>query len=111
MDQFTPNHSDYMFIDSCIDMYNIEKYLNATDISQLFKTITRIPRYLGRHDSNELITVGMHSIIVSEIMVLEGKDQLHGLIHDIGEAITGDIITPVKSMCPELNQLEGLIDV
>lgn len=53
------------------------------------------------------MTVIQHSIMVSEIC--DPGDELAGLLHDASEAYTGDFPTPLKEMCPELQEVENRI--
>lgn len=52
-----------------------------------------------------------HSLLVAEMAATEGdaRSVLGHLVHDVAEAYTGDIISPVKAAVPELATLENRI--
>lgn len=54
-------------------------------------------------------SVAQHSVLVSEKCAPE--DALWGLLHDAGEAYTGDCIRPLKRLLPEFKRIENVIQV
>lgn len=71
--------------------------------------LSNIKRYNGRFS----VTVLEHSFAMYEHLNNAGKatrdELLYALIHDAAEAYIGDLIAPVKSMCPEFVALEESI--
>lgn len=71
--------------------------------------LSNIKRYNGRFS----VTVLEHSFAMYEHLNNAGKatrdELLYALIHDAAEAYIGDLIAPVKSICPEFAALEGAI--
>lgn len=71
-------------------------------------SLARQTRYNGHHNG-ELYSVGQHAVLVSVILEdmypCEWALAYEGLHHDDAETYTGDIITQIKHLCPELREL------
>jgi hypothetical protein len=75
------------------------------DILDIAHGLAAEVRWAGQ--TKRRMTVVQHSIMVSEIC--DPRDALAGLLHDASEAYTGDFPTPLKQMCPELQEVENRI--
>lgn len=82
----TLNHDD-------IDVYDISNSLN------------QLKRFVGHYKDKEPLTVAQHTFLVMDIArIIYPKDDevlYDCLLHDFGEAYTGDIPTPVKTVLGE----------
>ena len=62
----------------------------------------------------EFYSVAQHSVHVSDFLGdhygLDATLRLVGLLHDASEAYLGDLITPVKAMCPQFKVLEMKVE-
>lgn len=57
-------------------------------------------------------SVASHSVLVSQILYHMGESihvQYEGLMHDATEAFMGDMVTPLKRLCPEYARIEGKV--
>lgn len=73
-------------------------------------SLSRLNRYVGH--TLKVYSVAEHSLWVSKWLELRGESvevQLHGLIHDMPEAYTGDINSPLKNL-PANSTLRRLED-
>lgn len=71
--------------------FNIEN--DAPSIMAVAISLCREGRYAGA--GLRWFPVGLHSFVVADL--LPDRLKFHGLMHDSGECITGDIPSPVKS--------------
>lgn len=71
----------------------LDPHPDAIDIEHIAYTLSRINRFLGI-TKGEPYSVGQHCVEGAKI--IPQKYKLAYLLHDGGEAYTGDIITPVK---------------
>jgi hypothetical protein len=51
-------------------------------------------------------SVAQHSLLVSYLVPQRGTLPLQGLLHDMTEAVMGDLSTPVKALFPEYKRFE-----
>jgi len=80
--------------------------INLVSIAQ---ALARINRFAGNFSS---ISVAQHAYVVSALVARMGgdaKEQLAALHHDDAEAFIGDIPSPVKQLCPDIQVLENEI--
>ncbi len=74
----------------------------CVSLERCAQTLARICRYTGNipEDSTLMLySVAQHSVLVSRIVEFWGfskQEQASGLLHDVHEALMGDISTPVK---------------
>jgi hypothetical protein len=80
--------------------------VSLTDIAT---SLSKICRFNGH--INRMFTVAEHSIIGCRLLQTMGKwpEAFEFLLHDTGEAYTGDIILPLKELFPELEKFEDVI--
>lgn len=89
-----------------VDLYQPEP--DTIDFADIAMALGRLNRYNGH--TTRPYTVAEHSIRMSYLVPEE--DAVWALVHDAAEAFTGDIISPVKRLCPELYVMErALLDV
>lgn len=77
------------------------------DIRDIAAGLSGQGRYAGQMITG--YTVAQHSLLCSEY-VEEGYE-LHALLHDAAEAYIGDVPTPVKTLCPALQEVERRIQL
>jgi 5'-deoxynucleotidase YfbR-like HD superfamily hydrolase len=61
----------------------------------------------------EFYSVAQHSVYVSRLLFESPKDNLDafaGLMHDAAEAYTGDMVSPLKQLCPDFKLIEKRIE-
>jgi 5'-deoxynucleotidase YfbR-like HD superfamily hydrolase len=81
------------------------KQIDPVDIAHALALTCRFGGHLPRHYS-----VAQHSIYVAQVAGIIGSTlYLEGLLHDAAEAYIGDVITPVKALCPQFHELEKRI--
>lgn len=83
-----------------VDLYNPDpETIRWDDIAH---TLSGACRFNGH--TRRFYSVAEHSVRVS--FGVPEEDALWGLIHDAAEAYIGDIVSPVKRLCPELYVVE-----
>lgn len=71
----------------------------------LVVSVCRIPRFIGH--SNAVYTVGRHLINGANANIVFTKEGLRAwLLHDLHEALVGDMPAPMKKYCPGFQELE-----
>lgn len=81
----------------------------AICIEDIAHSLSHICRYGGH--TPEHYSVAQHSCMVANLLVPHGPDYaLAGLLHDAHEAYIGDIVTPLKRLLPEIEDMEDAID-
>jgi uncharacterized protein len=89
---------------------NIKFYLDdphkneCVRVSDLVEPIAEICRFNNLLAS--FYSIAEHSYLVS----LETDNPLLGLLHDLSEAVIGDLLSPVKGFCPDYKILENRVD-
>lgn len=76
-------------------------------IEEIARVLSNICRWGGQ--TYLFYSVARHCVEVSRQLEKHGASlhtQLQGLLHDASEVFIGDIITPVKKLCPEIRELE-----
>ena len=79
-------------------------------IEDIAHNLTLIPRFAG--NTTRPHTVAEHSILVMQMVEQAGgtpQQMLEGLLHDAGEAYTGDIPAPVKTAVPAIREYEDSV--
>ena len=77
-------------------------------IHAIAHSLCRISRFVGHTLGHPSYSVAQHSVLVSGI--LPTQYALAGLLHDIAEAFTGDVATPMKILCPDVRAIEERIE-
>jgi hypothetical protein len=85
------------------------------DIEDIAWHLSRLPRFCGATIPSIPYSVAQHSIqVMREFSVNTPIMQMHGLLHDAGEAYIGDIPSPIKhipSLREEIKKVESrLVD-
>lgn len=68
--------------------------------------LARLARFNGH--LRQTYTVAEHCIHVASLLPPQLK--IYGLLHDATEAYMGDLITPIKDMCPEFRRIESVLE-
>lgn len=72
------------------------------DLRDIELGMSRIVRFNGQ--TKDAITVGEHCVRLAD---WHGSDlEIHLLLHDAAEAYTGDIVSPLKQLLPEIADIE-----
>lgn len=99
---------EVLFDNGLIDLFKFNK--DNVDISMIVKNLSRKNRF--NDHTVEPYTVLQHSWILSNCSGLTGYSPefcLYCLMHDFAEVYIGDITGPLKSLFPELCELEDTI--
>jgi hypothetical protein len=95
--------------------YNLFEF-GAEDVSLMFiaNSLSKIARYNGHNKEDEIYSVAQHSVMMAEAaLIAYGCPYLAMgcLVHDGGEAYTGDVVKPLKNAIKELfSEIENKID-
>lgn len=77
------------------------------DIHDIASVLSRLPRWGGRTRADLLpYSVAQHSVMVSKLC--RPENALIALLHDATEAYLGDVISPMKRILPQYQQMEEL---
>lgn len=79
------------------------------DIEEIAHALSMQCRYTGH--TSRFYSVAEHSILVANILQLEGKDAFEGLMHDATEAYLSDIAAPWKAMLPDYKVMESKLEL
>lgn len=90
---------------SRIDAYHFRR--EDLEPFQLARALSRINRYSGNGDRS--VSVAQHSATLSLIVGDNLDDQRAALMHDVPEIFTGDVPTPIKRLCPDLEVIDARI--
>lgn len=86
------------------DIFNFQPWMvNLHDIAT---GISKKCRWNGQINTDEIFSVGQHSVYVSKLMGPDPFDRLAGLLHDGSEGIMVDLITPMKREMPIFSEVE-----
>jgi len=80
-----------------------ENEMLIDDIAHALSLVNRF----GGH-TRKPYSVAQHSVLVSRLV--EPQFKLHALFHDAHEAYLGDTVRSLKSICPQIKDLEHLVD-
>lgn len=80
----------------------------VVDLSDIAIPLSNICRYAGQLPIGRWYSVAQHAVNASYI-VPEGFE-FEGLMHDTAEAVTNDIVTPLKVAVPIFKELEVIIE-
>lgn len=88
-----------------IDPFNFER----AELSphRLGRALSYINRYSGNGDRP--FSVAQHSFNLSNVVGPDLDHQRAALMHDVPEIFTGDVPTPIKRMCPDLQAIDARI--
>lgn len=88
-----------------IDCFNFRR----EDLSPhlLGRALAHINRYSGNGDRP--LSVAQHSMTLSYCVGDNLDDQRAALMHDVPEVFTGDVPTPIKRLCPDLQAIDDRI--
>ena len=87
--------------------FDLDKIIpGMIDIRDIAHSLSMTARFNGHPD--KLYSVAQHSVLVSRI----GDEYLlPKLLHDAPEAYTGDLVLPMKAMCPDFRLIESRIEL
>lgn len=85
------------------DIVDIEKPCIIT-LNDVAKGLSQVSRFKG--DTIRPYSVARHSFVVSYLV--PAPYALEALLHDAPEAYLGDLISPVKALCPDYQRLEQI---
>lgn len=80
----------------------VEPTANMICIEDIAHALSQICRFTGH--LNQFYSVAQHSLMVCDLLPDELK--LTGLLHDAAEAYTGDMASPLKSLCREYRLIQ-----
>lgn len=108
--KFLENGHPYMAIHGGARVDLIEPDPACFEVESLAFALAREHRYCGNYGE---YSVAQHAVLVSQVVDLLGGEQsviLAGLHHDDSEAVTGDLPSPVKVLCPDFKELENRVN-
>ena len=85
----------------------VEPNVWDVQIEDIAYALSRICRYTGHCRGH--YSVAQHSVLVSHI--IDPAYAYEGLMHDIGEALYGDVSAPLKQLLPDFKKIEHRIEV
>lgn len=74
-------------------------------IEDIAHSLAHLVRFTGHID--QPYSVAQHSMLVSDLCPDEHR--MWGLLHDASEAYLGDVSTPLKSLLPQYQEVEGKV--
>lgn len=80
--------------------------LDMLDIEDIAHALSGTARY--NHHTRDFYSVAQHACIVASCAPREIA--LAALLHDAAEAYTGDMVSPLKRMCPDFKRVEKVIE-
>lgn len=83
------------------------------DVDFIFETLSKFPRFLGHTIGWIPYSVGQHSYMMAEAILLATGDidsAWDALFHDASEAYTGDMMRPLKGILPQFKEIEEKIE-
>ncbi len=77
------------------------------DMDAVISSLAKQPRWGGHVYGNFHYSIAQHSVLVSQALKEYGPlMELKGLLHDTGEFVIGEIVSPVKKLAPYLTKVE-----
>lgn len=88
-----------------IDAYNFTR--EQLDPTMLGTSLSRIARFSG--NGNRSVSVAQHSVNLSHLVGADLDDQRAALMHDVPEIFTGDVPSPIKRLCRDIQLIDDRI--
>jgi hypothetical protein len=80
--------------------------VDMIDPGDIAWALARICRFNGH--SKGFYSVAQHSVLVASIC--PRNDEFAGLMHDAAEAYVGDMVSPLKQLCPDFKVVETRVE-
>lgn len=94
----TPSHNAFLFSVSGRVIDLVDPRPDSFDIEDVAHALAMQPRFNG--NTRQHYSIAQHSVLVSRIVPCAAA--LAALLHDAAEAITGDVVSPVKALIKPL---------
>jgi hypothetical protein len=88
-----------------VDVFEFTK--SDLTVVGIARALARINRFSGNGEAFERVSVAQHSVNLSWL-VPPGLEKA-ALMHDVSEIFVGDIPSPIKNMCPDIQAVEERI--
>jgi hypothetical protein len=88
-----------------VDLLNFDA--SEISIEIIASALSKICRFTGQCD--EFYSVAQHSVFCADLVPEEF--QMQALLHDMSEAVIGDMVRPLKRMMPEYRDIENTLEI